>query len=362
MNKLPVLVFLLFILALFSSTNVFADTQNNSNSLPVIYITCDNFISESTDKAMLNSIKKAIDGSATVIIDPNSPNPGEAPRTIKNAPSGTAAYIAAADPGSMVDLVEGVHDGYLKSYAQKLNAIVFVNYGNINLEKNNYLPRAYDDNYSSPYFAGLYSPSTFLNDAGIDLIQPNIGTSSQQEEIDKIANGLVSISQYSNKKFLNSGYNSALIGVHQINPAKVAYGSQSILNDKTPEIGYSKWMYLASQYVSGYPIKNNTQIFSKSKITGDSTYFGVLTIDEYRDVGNATAKYMESNNAVPESIKVDGTTFKQADLQYIFARLTYDHTSRQNMTFPKYIFVNRSNEPFDIIVKYIRSLFYQIFG
>lgn len=362
MNKVLVLILILiFIFA--GSSSVFGDNSSNSNSnLPVIYITCDNFISESTDKLMLNSINKAIDGSATVIIDPYSPNPGEAPRAIKNAPNGTAAYIAAADPGSMVDLVEGVHDGYLKTYVQKLNSIVFVNYGNINLENTSYLPRSYDDNYSSPYFAGLYSPSTFLNDAGIDLIQPNIGTSSQKEEINKIASGLVSVSQSSNKKFLNTGYNSALIGVHQINPAKVAYGSQSILNDETPDMGYSKWMYLVSQYVSGYPIENNTQTFSKSKIADDSTYFGVLIIDEYREVGKTTADYMESNNTVPKFIKVDGTTFSQSDLQYIFARLTYDHTSRQNMTFPKYIFVNKSNEPFNIIIKYIRSSFYQIFG
>ena len=368
MNKSLILLLILFISIFTASAGVVFSANSNTASnysasnLPTIYITSDNFISESTDKEMLNDIKKAISTSANVIIDPNSPKPGEAPRAVENAPNGTAAYIAAADPGSIVDLVNGIKNGYLKASAQKLNAIVFVNYGNINLENTSYLPRAYDDNYSSPYFAGLYSPSSFLNSAGIDLIQPNVGTSSQKEEIDKIANGLVNITQSSNKKFLNSSYNSGLIGIHQINPEKVAYGSQSVINYKTPEMGYSNWMYLVSQYVSGYPIKNSTSKFSKSKLAGDNTYFGVLTIDEYRDVGKSVSDYMAANNTVPNSIKVDGVKYSQSDLQYIFSRLTYDHTSRGNMTFPKYIFVNKSNEPFDIIAKYIRSSFYQIFG
>lgn len=350
---------------LWSSTDITTGIVMNSyasGNLPVIYITCDNFISKSTDKEMLNSIKNAVSGSANVIIDENSPKPGEAPRTVQNAPGGIAAYIAAADPGSMVDLVNGVKKGYLKADAQKLNGIVFINYGRTNLESTDYLPRAHDDNYSSQFFAGLFSPSSFLESSGIGLIQPNIGTSSKQEEINKIAAGLIDAAYLSNKNQLNSNYNFELIGVHEINPENVAYASQSILKNKTPEIGYSKWMYLASQYVSGYPLKNSTENFSKSNKSGKNTYFGVLTIGEYRSVGKAVSKYMETNKTVPESIEVDGRVFRKADLEYLFQRLTYDHTDKRNMTFPKYIFLNRSNEPFDIIVKYIRSLFYQLSG
>jgi len=350
---------------LWSSNDIITGIVMNSyatENLPVIYITCDNFISKSTDKEMLNNIKNAVSGSANVIIDEDSPKPGEAPRTVQNAPGGIAAYIAAADPGSMVDLVNGIKKGYLKADAQKLNGIVFINYGRTNLENTGYLPRAYDDNYSSQFFAGLFSPSPFLESSGIGLIQPNIGTSSQQEEINKIAAGLIDAAYSYNKNQLNSNYNFELIGIHEINPENVAYASQSILKDKTPEIGYSKWMYLASQYVSGYPLKNSTENFSKSNKSGKNTYFGVLTIAEYRSIGKAVSKYMESNKTVPESIEVDGRVFRKADLEYLFARLTYDHTDRRNMTFPKYIFLNRSNEPFDIVIKYIRSLFYQLFG
>lgn len=347
---------------------VFSAASNNATSsysainIPTIYISSDNFISESTDKEMLKRIKNAISSSANVIIDPNSPNPGEAPRAVKNAPNGTAAYIAAADPGSMFDLVIGVKNGYLKSEAQKLDAIVFINYGSVDLENISYIPRSYDDNYSSPYFAGLYSPASFLDSAGIDLIQPNVGTSSQQEEINKIAKGLVNVAYSSNKKFLNSGYNSLLVGIHQMNPTELAPSSQDVLNGKNPKIGYSKWMYLISQYVSGYPLKNATLDFQNSANSGESTYFGVLTINEYRDVGKAVYKYMESNKTVPDSINVDGKKLRKADLDYLFAKLTYDHTSKKNMTFPKYTFMNSAYEPFDVITKYLTSVFYQIFG
>ncbi|MGZ7069022.1 MAG: hypothetical protein ACXVHT_12015 [Methanobacterium sp.] len=362
MNKSLMVISMIFILVLsVSATTGVVMSSDVNNNLPVIYITSDKLVSDLADKEMLNKIKNAIDGSANVIIDEKSPNPGEAPRAILNAPGGIAAFIAAADPGSINELVYAVKKGYLNDDAQKLDGIVFINYGNVNLENTSYLPRAYDDNYSSPYFAGLYDPATFLKDSGIILIQPNVGTSSENAEMNKIETGLVNAAHSSNKSQLTSNYNTGLIGIHQINPQKVAYGSQSVLNGKEPEMGYSKWMYLASQYVSGYPIKNSDQKFSISNESGKSTYFGVLTIDEYRKVGKTVSEYMDTNKTVPDSVKVDGRTLNKPDLEYIFAKLTYDHTSTQNMTFPRYIFVNRSYEPFDIIVKYIKSSFYQIF-
>lgn len=349
---------------LWSSNDITTSVVMNSyvtNKLPVIYITCDNLISESTDKNMLNKIKDAVSGSANVEIDDQSPKPGEAPRAIKNAPGGIAAYIAAVDPGSMLDLIDGIKEGYLKKYAQNLDGIVFINYGKLDLDNTSYLPRAWDDNYSSVYFAGLYEPSKFLESGGVELIQPNVGTSSQDEEINKIALGLIDAAYSSNANLSSSSYDSNLIGIHEMNPEVVAYGSQSILDGKKPRLGTLNWFYLASQYVSGYPIQNTSGEFSGS-ISGGSTYFGVLTIDEYREAGKDVSDYMEVNKSVPDSVTVDGKKLNKADMKYIFAELTYDHTSKANMTFPKYIFVNKSSEPFDIIFKFIRSSFYQIFG
>ena len=71
---------------------------------------------------------------------------------------------------------------------------------------------------------------------------------------------------------------------------------------------------------------------------------------------------MEANKSVPNSVSVDGKKLNKADMKYLFAELTYGHTSKDNMTFPKYIFVNKSDEPFEIIFKFIKSSFYQIFG
>lgn len=332
-----------------------------NNNLPVVYITSDNLISENTDKDMLNKIKEAVSGSADLQIDNESPSPGEAPRAIQNAPSGgIAAYIAAADPGSMADLVTGIKKGYLKNDAQKLNGIVYINYGGVNLDNTSYLPRAWDDDYSSVYFAGLYDPSSFLQTAGVGLIQPYTGTSSQDEEINKIASGLIDAAYSDNKGQLDSNYNPTSIANHEINPEKLAYGSQDILAGQKPQMGTLNWLYLTSQYVSGYPVTNTSDEFSGT-ISGESTYFGVLTIDEYREAGKDVHDYMEANKSVPNSVTVDGKKLSKADTKFLFADLTYNHTSREDMTFPKYIFVNKAYEPFDVIFKFIKSSFYQIF-
>lgn len=346
---------------LWSSNDITTSIVMNSyvsNDLPVIYIACDNLVSESKDKEMLNNIKEAVSGSANVEIDDQSPKPGEAPRAIQNAPSGIAAYIAAADPGSMADLVIGIKKGYLKTDAQKLNGIVYINYGGVNLDNTSYLPRAWDDDYSSIYFAGLYNPSSFLENAGIKLIQPYVGTSSQDEEINKIASGLIDDAySYSNH---TTSYDSDLVGVHEVNPEKIAYASQSILAGEKPGMGTLNWLYLSSQYVSGYPVQNTSDKFSGS-IDGESTYFGVLTIGEYREAGKDVYDYMKVNSSVPDSVTVDSKKLNKADMKVLFAELTYDHTSKENMTFPKYIFLNKAYEPFDVIFKFIKSSFYQIF-
>ena len=348
---------------LWSSNDITTSIVMNSyvnNNLPVVFITSDNLVSENTDKDMLNKIKEAISGSADVQIDSNSPSPGEAPRAIQNAPSGIAAYIAAADPGSMADLIIGIKKGYLKNDAQKLSGIVYINYGGVNLDNTSYLPRAWDDDYSSVYFAGLYNPSSFLQSAGIGLIQPYIGTSSQDEEINKIASGLIDAAYSSNKNQSDSNYNSKLIGNHEINPEKLAYASQNVLTGENPKMGILNWLYQTSQYVSGYPIVDTSGEFSGT-VSGESTYFGVLSINEYREAGKDVHDYMEANKSVPDSVTVDGKKLNKADMKFLFAELTYDHTNKENMTFPKYIFMNKSYDPFDIIVKFIKSSFYQIF-
>ncbi len=331
------------------------------NNIPVIFITCDNMISEDADRKLLQKIKEAISGSAEVRIDSESPKPGEAPRAVQNAPEGTTAYIAAADPGSMTDLVIGIKEGYLKKDAQKLDGIVYINYGRLNLENTSFLSRAWDDNYSNAYFAGLYTPSSFLNGAGIRMIQPDAGTNSEDEEINKIAMGLIDTAYSSNKAHLNPNYNAGAITKHDIHPKFIAYGSQRILNNREPEMGTSMWLYLTSQYVGGLPIRKTSDRYDDVEIK-ESNYFGVITRDEYRILGEKTYKFMKANKTVPDSITVDGKKLDSGDMEYLFAVTTEEHTSKENMQFSKYVYMNAAYEPFQIIYKFIRSSFYSIFS
>ncbi len=345
---------------LWSSNNITTSIVMNryeNNDLPVIYIGSDNLISENADKEMLNKIKEAISGSADVQIDEKSPSPGEAPRIVQNAPKGIAAYIAAADPGSMSDLIIGIKKGYLKKESSKLDGIVYINYGRLNLENTSFLSRAWDDNYSNEYFAGLSNPYVFLEDAGVEIIQPNVGTKTQDEEINKIASGLIDAAYSSNKSQLNSNFSSQLIAKHDFNPKELAYGSKKVINGTDPKIGISNWLYYTSQYVGGSPIRNTSERFNDVDI-GESTYFGVLTRDEYREAGKKTNEYMKSNKTVPDSINVNGKKLNTADIEYLFAIITLEHTNKKNMTFSKFVFMNEAYEPFEIIYKFVRSSFY----
>jgi len=349
---------------LWSSNDVTTSIVMNryaNKDLPVIYIACDNMVSEDADKKLLQKVKEVISGSAEVQIDNESPKPGEAPRTVQNAPRGIAAYIAAADPGSMADMVVGVKKGYLKKDAQKLDGIVYINYGRLNLENTSFLSRAWDDNYSNAYFAGLYHPSSFLNDAGIKMIQPNIGTNSQEEEINKIAAGLIDAAYSYNKAQVNPNYNSESVAKHDINPKFIAYGSQEILNDSEPKMGTSMWLYLTSQYVGGLPVRNTSNKYDESEIE-KGKYFGVITRDEYREFGKKTYEYMKINKTVPNSVNVNGKKLNNGDIEYLFAITTEKHTSKENMQFSRYVYMNAAYEPFEIIYKFIRSSFYQLIG
>ncbi len=345
---------------LWSSNDIITSIVMNrytNNDLPVIYIACDNLISENADKKLLEKIKEAISGSANVQIDNESPKPGEAPRTVQNAPGGIAAYIAAADPGSMTDLIIGIKKGYLKKDAQKLDGIVYINYGRLNLENTSFLSRAWDDNYSNAYFAGLYSPSSFLNDAGIKMIQPDVGTNSDEEEINKIAAELIDTAYSSNKTQVNSNYNPVSIAIHDINPKFIADASQKILNNTEPKMGTSMWLYLASQYVGGLPVRNTSDKYENTEIK-ESTYFGVITRDEYREFGIKTYEFMKSNKTVPDSVNVDGKKLNSGDIEHLLAITSEKHTSKENMQFPRYVYMNAEYEPFQIIYKFIRSSFY----
>ena len=191
-----------------TATTSIAINRYAKNNLPNIYLSSDSITGTSADKTLMEKIKKAISGSANVIIDPNSPRSNEAVRAIKNAPNGTAAYIAAACPGTIYDIVTGVKTGYLKNDASDLNKIVFINYGRTNLANTSYLARSWDDNFSNVYFAGIYSPAKYIQSSGIGLIEPRINTTTEDQRVNKIASGLIYYAYYSNKEHLSSSNSS----------------------------------------------------------------------------------------------------------------------------------------------------------
>ena len=133
-----------------------------------VFITSDNIIDHDTDVRMLNSIKEHIEelsnGELQVIVDNQAPGPGEGYRSIQ-VTSDICVNIAASDAGNYLQLAN------YTVYNDK--HIIFVNSGSYDLDNSsNYLRRAWDDNYSNQYFAGVHDPGTLLKNSGVTYIQP----------------------------------------------------------------------------------------------------------------------------------------------------------------------------------------------
>ena len=343
--------------SIWSSTEAITSIAMNryaQKNLPKIYITSDNIAGSSADKSLMERIKKAVAGSANVTIDANSPGPNEASRAIKNAPGGIAAYIAAACPGLMYDITTSVKTGYLKKDASDLSGIVYINYGNLNLGATSYLGRAWDDNFSSVYFSGLYTPSKYLKSAGIQVIEPKIGTSNEDHRVNKIASELIYYAYSSNGEHITSSNPSSLVARHQIDPTSLSRDAQRILNGQSINMDKTKWIYLTSQYVAGLPITNaSTSMTSTSSIT-TSTFSGTLTRTEYREAGKKIYEFMKANKRTPNTVTINGKTLNTADYTKLFAQIVSQHTEKKNMTFPSSVTLNPSI--IDQMVNYIQSI------
>lgn len=154
----------------------------NLNGTKSVYITSDRIMDRETDRKFLNKIKSNLEKSGiNVIIDPRASYPNQVPRAIKNAPEGSAVVIINYNcAGTIKDLCEGISGpktngksskGYLYKYAKDLNGVIYVNVSPETILKNSsYLPRAYDDGFSSKSFQGLSNPAKYLLNNGIALI------------------------------------------------------------------------------------------------------------------------------------------------------------------------------------------------
>lgn len=340
-----------------TATTSIAMNKYFKKDLPNIYLTSDSITGTASDRELMIKIKNAIDGSANVIIDSNSPGPNEAVRAIKNAPKGIAAYIASACPGTIYDIVTGVKTGYLKSDASDLNGIVFINYGKTNLGNTSYLGRSWDDNFSNVYFAGIHNPNQYIQSSGISLIEPRIGTSTEDQRVSKIASGLIYIAYYSNKEHLSSSASSttnALIAKHQINPTTLSGDAQRIINGQNTTMSRAKWIYLSSQYIAGLPITNSTTALSDSSASSASTFSGTLNRTEYKDAAARVYTYMKTNKKAPSYVTVKGKTLNINDYSKMFAQVIYKHTEKKYMVFPASVTINGSI--IDNTINYLQNL------
>ena len=227
-----------------------------------VFITSDNIIDHDTDVKMLNSIKSYIEeisgGDLQVIVDNEAPAPGEGWRSIA-VTSDISIDLAASDAGNYLQLATAsVNSG---------KQIIFVNTGSYDLDNHdNFLRRAWDDNYSNESLAGMHDPGTLLKNAGIYYIQPtkefpgnaNDGYLARyDEEMNKqIAQEIVDIvnTHENDTKVLSDG----LITHNIIKPSIMANASKELVksNDKEMKGTYGNYtaaqlLYQTSSYLNG---------------------------------------------------------------------------------------------------------------
>lgn len=332
MKKQIILISLCFILVL-SSIQVASATS--------VFLTSDHIGSQDNDLDMLSSVKNYIEqmsnGEIEVIIDDYAPSPGEGTRAIESN-ADVSVNFAANDPGNFLILAKA------KQNIDK--QIIFVNVGNFDLDNEDYLRRAWDDNYSSTYFAGITTPGTFLKESGIDYIQPlkqfpdagETYTSSNDEINRYIAEQIV------NKvydKNTNNYYDENLIVTHNIHPSIMADASRLLVSseDTSYENTYNSYsapqiLYMSSSYLNGnsliqpsnYDQPDNplqTSIFAKDS----------YSVYDYMKMGSMIKTFMDENGRAPNYVNYEGAYLAYPDIVYNFARITENHTESSKMDF-----------------------------
>lgn len=335
MNKK--IIFMILSLIVISSTF-------GSASATSVFLTSDHIGSEDNDVQMLESIKTYIEelsnNQITVEIDSQAPGPGEGTRAI-SSDSDVSVNLAACCAGNLLILAKYSQD------SQK--QIIFVNTGDFDLDEDNYLRRAWDDNYSSQVFAGITNPGDYLKASGISYIQPlkqypdasHSGSyTSSNDEVNKyIAQQIIEkINSYDSS---NKGYDSSLIKTHSLNPSVMAQASSQLTNSESDEYndtynGYtaSQLLYLTSSYLNGNGLEspqnyeNPDSPLKYSLLTKDS-----YKISEYMEMAGIVKDYMDTNNKAPDYINYNGAYISYYDLEYNFAKITENHTDSSSMGF-----------------------------
>ncbi len=345
MKRKMITIILIFLL-LFSAVNgVFAKTT--------VFLTSDNIIGEDEDISMLNSIKNYIEelsnGEIEVIVDEESPGPGEGTRAITSN-ADVSVNIAASDAANFVILAKySVNSG---------NKMMFVNTGDFDLDEADSLRRAWDDDYSTTTFAGLNSPGRFLNDAGIPYIQPlkeypDAGPkgylNQNNDNVNKyIAEKVVENINSNTSKNLDEN----LIVRHDLHPSEMAKASQELLesDDKQMNGTYNTYtapqlLYLTSSYLNGNGLESPAD-FEGPENPEQSSMFekGSYKIGDYMKMGGIVKNYMDENGRAPDYIEYEGAKISYYDLVQNFAKITQNHDDSSNMAFEREYSFDNVNE------------------
>ena len=321
-----------------------------------VFITSDNIIDHDQDIKVLNSLKKYIEelsgGELQVIVDNNSPSPGEGWRAIE-VTSDVSIDLSAADAGNYLQLAS--------STANSDKQIVYINTGTYDLDNSsNFLRRAWDDNYSNESLAGMQDPGTFLKNAGIYYIQPakefpdnaksgNLDT-YDEEMNKKIAQEIVDIinTHENDTKVVSDG----LLKHNIIKPAVMASASKELVksNDKEMSGKYNnftapKVFYLTSSYLNG----NGLDVPKSYDEPENPMGISFMTKDKYSiydyfKMGGIVRNYMDENGRAPDSIEYEGARISYYDLVYNFAKITQGHDSVEHMGFDSEYHFDKVND------------------
>ncbi|WP_405264585.1 adhesin [Methanobrevibacter sp.] len=335
---------------------ILAPVIQDVSAAKTVFITSDNIIDHDSDVKLLNSLKSYIEelsgGELQVIVDNQSPAPGEGWRSIE-VTSDVSVDLAASDAGNYLQLAS--------STVNSNKQIVFVNIGNYDLDNHtNFLRRAWDDNYSNESLAGMRDPGTFLKNAGIFYVQPakefpnnvNDGViSNYDEEMNKqIAQEIVDIinTHGNDEKTLSDG----LVTHNIIKPSIMAKASQELIksNDKEMKGTYGNYsapqlLYQTSSYLNGNGLDIPKSYDEPENPMGISFMAkDTYSIYDYFKMGGIVREYMDQNGRAPDSIEYDGAQISYYDLLYNFAKITQSHTDVKHMGFESEYHFDRVND------------------
>ena len=321
-----------------------------------VFITSDNIIDHDSDIKLLNSLKSYIEelsgGELQVIVDNQSPAPGEGWRSIE-VTSDVSVDLAASDAGNYLQLAS--------STVNSDKQIVFVNIGNYDLDNHtNFLRRAWDDNYSNESLAGMRDPGTFLKNAGIFYVQPakefpnnvhNGVISNYDENMNKqIAQEIVDIinTHGTNEKTLSDG----LVTHNIIKPSVMAKASQELIksDDKEMKGTYGNYsapqlLYQTSSYLNGNGLDIPKSYDEPENPMGVSFMAkDTYSVYDYFKMGGIVREYMDQNGRAPDSIEYEGAQISYYDLVYNFAKITQSHTDVKHMGFESEYHFDRVND------------------